>query len=369
VVKPPNPVAEFRKCLAELTPRAYVTPAIIAINVAVFVLMVASGVNPVEPTTDSLVQWGADYGPKTLHGQWWRLLTATFLHIGILHLLFNMWAFWEAGLLVERLVGNAGFLALYVISGLAGSLASEFWNPQVVSAGASGAVFGVFGALLGVLLQRRDCVPAQALSKLRNSGIALVGYNLVYGFLRPGINVAAHLGGLAAGFLCGLALSQPLTREAVARRPTRNGLVAGAAGVLIVLAIVAMPKEVTDLQRELAAFEAVEAEAIKTAQTTADRVDRGEIPATELADVLEREVLPPWRATTDRFRAMKHLPADQQRLVVTLLEYLQARQSSWELLAQSIRENDLSKKARADAQARIADQCVEKLQREAKAHK
>ena len=95
------------------------------------------------------------------------MLTCAFLHFGIIHLAFNMWVLWQLGDLVERLVGNIGFLVLYIISGVGGSLASLLWNPMVISAGASGAVFGVGGALMGFILLRRDTIPAEVLKHLR----------------------------------------------------------------------------------------------------------------------------------------------------------------------------------------------------------
>ena len=110
------------------TPRAYVTPALVGVNVAVFVLMALSGVGLLSPRPLDLIRWGANFGPLTTHGEWWRLLTATFVHIGALHLLCNMWALWDVGVLMERLVGPAGLLVLYLLAGLAGSVASLSWH-------------------------------------------------------------------------------------------------------------------------------------------------------------------------------------------------------------------------------------------------
>ena len=134
------------------------------------------------PRGETLVAWGANYGPLTLDGQWWRLLTCTFVHIGIIHIGLNMWVLWDIGQLVERLTGNVGFLLLYLLSGLFGSLASVYWNPEVLSAGASGAVFGAFGGLMGFVLLRGDSIPKSILGPLRNSGTSFLFYNLIFGF-------------------------------------------------------------------------------------------------------------------------------------------------------------------------------------------
>jgi len=354
-------LARFQHTLAELTPRSYVTPAIIACNVAVFAVMVLSGVSPLQPTVEDLITWGADFGPKTLNGQWWRLLSSTFIHIGLIHLLCNLWAFLVVGHLVERLVGNVGFLTLYLISGLFGSLASVFFQPFVVSAGASGAIFGVYGALVGIMIRRRDTVPGKALQELRASGTAFVGYNLIYGFFMPQVDVAAHLGGLAAGFFCGLALSQPISRTALALRPARNLRVAAVGSLLLLLAILLLPKEATDLQAELLAFDRIEKRAVETYNAILARTVQGEASEAELASVLERDVLPDWRAATEHFRKLAGVPDGQKPLVPLIVDYLEARQKSWELLADSIRNNDRQKAEQVQAQTALAEQALQRL--------
>jgi rhomboid protease GluP len=207
----PDPVAEFRRTLVALTPRVYVTPFLVATNVLVFVLMVASGVYAAKSTLEEMVAWGANFGPLTLAGDWWRLVSCTFLHFGILHLAFNMWVLLDVGPLVERMVGNIGFLLLYLVSGLCGSLASLLWHPAAVGAGASGAIFGVCGALLGLLVLHRGSVPAESLARLWKSGLAFLGYNLLYGLMDRNIDAGAHLGGLVAGFFCGCLQSRAFT--------------------------------------------------------------------------------------------------------------------------------------------------------------
>lgn len=235
-VPPPPPEPDFLVRVHAMTPRVWVTPALIAANAAVFAAMVISGVHPIQPEVADLFDWQANVGPATIgEGQWWRLATAMFLHFGALHIAFNMYVLWSAGPLMERLLGNIGFLLMYVISGLAGSLASLAWHPQVVGAGASGAVFGVFGALFGFLLVRRHEVPLAQLSQLRNGAVMFVLFNVVFGMSMKGIDMAAHLGGLGAGFACGLLLALPVTAESRRRRPLRYALlvVAGAAAIAV----------------------------------------------------------------------------------------------------------------------------------------
>lgn len=215
-------IPQFWTRLLQNTPSVVVTQAIIGINVVVFLLMAVDSGALFSPSSATLIRWGANFGPRTLDGQAWRLLTSTFVHIGVIHIGLNVWVLWSIGQLVERLTGNVGFLILYVLSGLFGSLASVYRNPTVLSAGASGAVFGAFGGLMGFVLLRGDSIPRGMLGSLRNSGLSFLFYNLIFGLSIPGIDMAAHAGGLAAGFVCGLVASQPLDRVSPLTRAWRN---------------------------------------------------------------------------------------------------------------------------------------------------
>ena len=210
--------AAFAKLLVEATPRVFITPAIIVINLIIFAAMVVSGVSPANPKTEQLLMWGADYGPVTLNGQWWRLLSCAFVHIGVLHLALNMWCLWRLGRLAERMFGNRTFLALYLFSGLGGGVASVWWNPVVVSAGASGAVFGVAGGVVAFWQLGKSSIPSAVVKQNLSSVLTFAVYNLTYGFLNSGIDNAGHLGGLVTGLALGASLRHPLTRTDGASR-------------------------------------------------------------------------------------------------------------------------------------------------------
>jgi rhomboid protease GluP len=235
-------LAEFGRALRALTPRGFVTETLIAVNVLVFVLMVARGVSPLEPDEADLIAWGAGCAPRTTGGEWWRLLTATFLHVGVIHLAMNMYVLWDAGRLMERIFGNAGFLVLYLAAGLAGSVASVVWHPDGVSAGASGSVFGVYGGLLGFLLCQRASIPPEALQRFQRSGLVFIGLNTMIGFSIKRIDMAAHLGGLAGGFLGGVVLAHPLDRAGASRRPLRTTLLAAGAAAGVLTAVLLLPR-------------------------------------------------------------------------------------------------------------------------------
>ena len=188
--------------------RAIVTLILLGVLTLVYVVMVLSGVSPVEPTIGSLLSWGADFGPYTLSGEWWRTLTSTFLHIGFLHLALNGWCLSRLGLLAEPLLGSGRFAALYLLSGLGGSLVSLAVHPLLVSAGASGAIFGVAGALIALRFLRHLPVTARSMRNSLSGVVPFVIYNLLGG-LGQGIDNAAHLGGLVSGFALGALLPLP----------------------------------------------------------------------------------------------------------------------------------------------------------------
>ena len=192
--------------------RARVTPILIGLNVLVFVLMVLSGISVTEPTAVQLVHWGADYGPLTTSGQWWRLLTACFLHIGIIHIAFNMYILYQAGMFTERLFGGARYLAVYLFAGIGGNILGILLHPNTVSAGASGAIFGVYGGLLAFLLRQRATIRPEAAKSIGQSALIFIGYNLVFGVVSPSTDLTAHIGGLVTGFVVGFALARPLPR-------------------------------------------------------------------------------------------------------------------------------------------------------------
>ena len=298
----------FHQALVAATPHACFSWALMAVNAGLFAVMVACGVGLLDPDTDKLVAWGADYGPRTLAGQWWRLLTATFIHIGIIHLALNMWALWNVGPFVERLLGNAGFLVLYLLAGLFGSLASVAWNPYIVSAGASGAIFGLFGALVAGLIRQRRQIPVNALARLWKSTLAFVAFNVIYGVSHPGIDNAAHLGGLFTGFLAGLALARPLGAGPRPAAWKRAALVAAAGAALLGAGAAAVPKGAVDYRRELGWFSQEESKAIEAYNSAMDRARSKQLGSRELADVLDKEVAARWREMHRRVSALRGLP-------------------------------------------------------------
>jgi membrane associated rhomboid family serine protease len=179
------------------------TQIIFGINAAVFLGMTLASSTMMSFPVRELIAWGANVGALTLQGEWWRLLTNVFVHGGIIHIAFNMWCLWNLGQLCESLYGRWTYAAIYLICGLGASLASAAWHPSVPSVGASGAIFGLAGALITALKLGEFSVPRAALSGTLRSLGAFVVYNLIFGFVLPGVDNTAHIGGLITGLIVG----------------------------------------------------------------------------------------------------------------------------------------------------------------------
>ncbi len=189
-----------------------ITNALIAINVVVFAAMCATGVSFLEPTARQVIPWGADFGPLTVSaGQWWRLLACCFVHFGVIHIAFNMYVLYQIGPFIETVFGRARYLIIYFFAGLMASVASLLVHPLTTSAGASGAIFGLYGAVFGFLLvERRSLAPGAVQSIGKSAGIFLL-YNFIYGGMNGRTDMSAHIGGLVAGFVAGLLLVRART--------------------------------------------------------------------------------------------------------------------------------------------------------------
>lgn len=189
----------------------YVTYGLIAINVIVFILMAINGAGIFDANALVHIHWGSNYTPLTFSGDWWRLFTCMFIHFGILHLIMNMYALYMAGVYLEPLLGKTKYLLAYLSTGIIASLASLWWHKEGVnSAGASGAIFGLYGVFLGLLFT--NLIPKQIRTSLLTSIGVFVVFNVFYG-MKSGIDNAAHIGGLISGVLIGFLLYPVLKKQ------------------------------------------------------------------------------------------------------------------------------------------------------------
>ena len=179
------------------------TPLLTYINVALFVIMAICGVSLIAPTGISIIKWGADFGPLTLTGDWWRTVTCNFIHIGVIHILMNMYALLYIGVFLEQLIGGRRLISAYLLTGLFSALASLTIHPEIISAGASGSIFGLYGIFLSYLIFHHKIEKGQRKSLLYSIGF-FVFYNLTSGIRVENIDNAAHIGGLISGVVLGI---------------------------------------------------------------------------------------------------------------------------------------------------------------------
>jgi len=207
--------------------RYKITYSIIAINVVVYFFSALFSGSIADMDMQVLVDMGALYGPLTvLKGEWWRLFTAMFLHGGMTHILMNMVSLYIIGRGMEMYFDARSYLGIYLFSGLLGGLASLYVHPESVGIGASGAIFGVFGALAGFFIAHRKHIGAHTRSFMKEFAV-IIAINLVIGFSIPSVDVSAHIAGLLVGFIGGYLLS---------RDPKFIGIYSGSM-VLVMLAV------------------------------------------------------------------------------------------------------------------------------------
>lgn len=204
VERPAGPI------LGGLIPHAgYLTILILLINsglyLATSLFSSSSGQgNFVNLDSQTLLIFGAKYGPLLHMGQWWRLVTAGFLHGGILHILMNMWVLFDLGAQVEELYGGARMLVIYFVGTVFGFYLSALWRPGVVSVGASAALFGLVGAMVAIGMRYRSA----AGDMIRSVYMRYLVYLLLFSLL-PGVDMAAHIGGLIGGFAVAYVSGRP----------------------------------------------------------------------------------------------------------------------------------------------------------------
>jgi rhomboid protease GluP len=300
---------------------ANVTWALIAINLCVYLAMVAMGGGFPYTGATTAIAFGSNFGPDTLDGQWWRLLTALFIHWSLLHLVFNMAVLALAGRVVERLFGHARYAALYLSAGVVASLASLCWHATLDSAGASGAIFGVLGALIAHMLRYPASLPPAVFRQRLVMALTMAAYGLFNGLREQRVDNAAHIGGLLAGCALGWVLARPFEER---QRPGRDphdalylaaGLAAFTCAALWYQAV-----------RTNASFEA-RAELTFAAVMQQDAVDErhavddlssflepGELPArpADLAAHIRSDIWPEWHALQTRLAAAV-LPPESPR--------------------------------------------------------
>ena len=238
----------------------FATPIIIFANVIMFFLMVINGSDFLSPEAKDMIDWGANFRPMTINGQLWRLFTSCFLHIGVIHLVLNMYALITIGPILEPVMGSVRFILFYILAGIAGSATSFFWYESTVSAGASGAIFGMYGLFL-VLLQAK-LAGTENRKNLIASVLIFIAYNLFFG-LKGGVDNAAHLGGLASGIVLG-GIYFVSTKENL---KNKFGMILQSISVILIFTYVAvvyslLPADLSKYYAKMEEFTKIETEAL-----------------------------------------------------------------------------------------------------------
>jgi rhomboid protease GluP len=328
-------------------PATPVTVLLIVANAGVYLAAGVAGGKWVALPGDLLLAWGANFGPLTAGGEWWRLATAVFLHGGIAHLAVNLWALWVGGRLTERLYGSATLLIVYLLSGLAGSIASVLWHPQgVISVGASGAVFGVFGALLAFLVTHRRAIDPRALWHVALPAIVFVIASLAFGATQPGIDNAAHLGGLAAGVAGGAWAGRRLG-ENLRVMPARAALLALAGAAAVATGVALVPAPPFDMRAEVRLRDEMnwlvreEPRILDAFRDVANRRRAGELDQAAMARELRERGLASWQRAADRLDAVTvDESAPSAPAFKALAEYVRLRRDAAAALVDGLERND-----------------------------
>lgn len=311
----------------------FITPIVIIVNIVVFVIMCISGVHVFEPATADLLMWGANFRPMTLDGQPWRLFTATFLHIGVLHLLMNMYALMYIGILLEPILGRTRFGFAYVLAGIVASVTSIAIHDNTVSAGASGAIFGMYGVFLALLTT--DFIEKESRKPLLISIGIFVGFNLFSG-MKAGVDNAAHMGGLISGALIGYAFIPSLKKQEDKALYNKTML----AIAVILLSITAgyfysMPNDYKKIESNLNEFAKYETKALKLYEFSDSAT------ADEISNFIITIGLPDWDKCIRSIEQVNKLTISKEQQIRNkqLLHYCNLRIQSYKLINKAYTEN------------------------------
>jgi rhomboid protease GluP len=281
---------EVNKAMSLTGSNLYVTYAIIALNVIVFVLMVINRAGILKPNPLVHIGWGSNYSPLTLSGDWWRLITSTFIHFGIIHLVMNTYALYMVGVYLEPMLGKTKYIVAYLCTGIIAGIVSLWWHKEGTnSAGASGAIFGMYGVFLALLFT--NLIPKQVrISLLQSIGVFVV-YNLIYG-MKSGVDNAAHTGGLLSGIIIGF-LFYPLLKKQD-RGSKSNLALAGIAAATILSAWLYLisPGNKVNIQERQRALNEVQEMNFADAEAYLDKIKAfGELETEALAPFNEKPAL------------------------------------------------------------------------------
>lgn len=350
----------FDDFLRARTRWAIVTPVLIAANLFVFFRVV------LEPgaSTDSqtLINWGANYAPRTTNGEWGRSITSIFVHSGILPLAATLAGLATVGVFLERAVGQLALAAVFLASGIVASVVSlGTASATAVTFGASGAMFGVYGLLVatvvcGYLRSPRMPISRQALKRVAAGATVCLGYAL----LTDHLGRAAELAGMTTGMTAGLVLARGV---AVAKPAVPRAAIVTLATLVLAAVSHVSVEGVIDARPELAATFAVEGRTAAEYNTAVRDFTRGQLPAQKLAQLIDRSILPQIVAQRTRLEALQRVPQEQAPLVVAARQYFTWREESWRRRSDALRKGNTRLLREADRSERAALDALQRAHR------
>ncbi|MFO0616175.1 MAG: rhomboid family intramembrane serine protease [Polyangiaceae bacterium] len=329
--------AAERAFVASLGARVYVVYVLMVANVAVLAALATQGVSVLAPTTASLRAWGGLHG-RALRAESWRMLTSMFLHYGVLHLAANLFGMWLIGRAAEAILGNVAFVGVYLLSGLAGALASAWWQPDVVYIGASGAIMGMYGALLAEVRLQRERIPEAARRWLVIKVLTMTVLTLVPGLAMRELGFAAHFGGFVVGYAAALVLDARRRAPPWDARLRRAGVFALSA-VVWVLAVTAGPSPESRTSAEIERSRAAIAAILEDYEAASASLRAKEIDRARFASILEERVVPAWAAEVKR--AERFSPEEPFRQVFAAwIRYLNGCEFGFRLVMEGEKTGD-----------------------------
>jgi len=311
----------------------FITPLLVNANILIWLAMIVTGVHWFSPDNESLLSWGANFRPLTLDGEWWRLITNFFLHIGIFHLLMNMYALLYIGVLLEPYLGRTRFVVAYFLTGFAASMTSLWWHDLTISAGASGAIFGMYGVFLAMLTT--NLIEKTTRKSLLTSIGIFVSYNLING-LKGGIDNAAHIGGLISGIIIGYTILPAL------KKPDAKNLNLSIIGIQVLIVLMSsavvyrvLPNDLPKYDERMKSFGAMENMALEIYRMPANT--SGEKMMKEIKD----RGLYYWAENIKLVNELDalELPAFIHERNKKLVAYCNLRIKSYELIYKGIKED------------------------------
>ena len=332
--------------LRQQVPNIPVTQLLIAINLIVFIAMLEGGADIWHSSNGVQLDWGANFGPAVQDGEWWRLGSALFLHFGAIHLALNLLALWDSGQLVERMYGHARFTAIYFSSGLAGNLLSLATTEEsAVSGGASGAIFGIYGALLIFLWRERINLHPHEFRWLFWGAAGFSVITIILGFSVNGIDNAAHIGGFFAGMLGGIILAQQNEIKSVSPYPRLY------AGSIFALLVIVLIKQVPEpayrwsdevlVRKEIGEFLQDDAAIRHVWKNILDEGNRGDISFNELAGRIDTSIGDRYEESFEQLSRLPPNPALPSATTVQILRhYAERRRDASRALAEGLRTGE-----------------------------